>query len=179
MPAPPKTAGLRILLSMIVDVFSFAHFFLLRESSSQLCNQIFMRFYVPIYLFHQWYKNPFDCLYIINNVCCSTILSSPLATYLPTLLLYFYQFYFARATLQYYNYGFSSENTINVSQHRMLFSLSLYLCYSSALLFWSWLICKCLWLSLCLLQCGLVNHLLYTLCVCLNASYKLQSINTY
>lgn len=110
---------------MILDVFSFAHFFLLRESSSQLCNQIFMRFYVPIYLFHQWYKNPFDCLYIINNVCCSTILSSPLATYLPTLLLYFYQFYFARATLQYYNYGFSSENTINVSQHRMLFSLSL------------------------------------------------------
>ena len=110
---------------MILDVFSFAHFFLLRESNSQLCNQIFMRFYVPIYLFHQWYKNPFDCLYIINNVCCSTILSSPLATYLPTLLLYFYQFYFARATLQYYNYGFSSENTINVSQHRMLFSLSL------------------------------------------------------
>ena len=110
---------------MILDVFSFAHFFLLRESSSQLCNQIFMWVYVPIYLFHQWYKNPFDCLYIINNVCCSTILSSPLATYLPTLLLYFYQFYFARATLQYYNYGFSSENTINVSQHRMLFSLSL------------------------------------------------------
>ena len=172
MPTPPKTAGLRILLSMILDVFSFAHFFLLRESNSQLCNQIFMRFYVPIYLFHQWYKNPFDCLYIINNVCCSTISSFPLATYLPTLLLYFYQFYFARATLQYYNYGFSSENTINVSQHRMLFSL--YLCYSSALLFWSWLICKCLWLSLCLLQCGLVNHLLYTLC--LNTSYKLPSI---
>ena len=134
MPTPPKTAGLRILLSMILDVFSFAHFFLLRESSSQLCNQIFMRFYVPFYLFHQWYKNPFDCLYIINNVCCSTISSFPLATYLPTLLLYFYQFYFARATLQYYNYGFSSENTINVSQHRMLFSLSI---SATALLFCS------------------------------------------
>ena len=130
-------------------------------------------------------------IYFINDtkilliVCISSTMSVgqlyylyyPLATYLPTLLFYFYQFYFARATLQYYNYGFSSENTINVSQHRMLFSL--YLCYSSALLFWSWLICKCLWLSLCLLQCGLVNHLLYTLCVCLNASYKLQSINTY
>ena len=165
---------------MILDVFSFAHFFLLRESNSQLCNQIFMRFYVPIYLFHQWYKNPFDCLYIINNVCWSTLLPILSSSNVPsnfTLLFYFYQFYFARATLQYYNYGFSSENTINVSQHRMLFSL--YLCYSSALLFWSWLICKCLWLSLCLLQCGLVNHLLYTLCVCLNASYKLQSINTY
>ena len=131
-------------------------------------------------------------IYFINDtkilliVCISSTMSVGqlyyLATYLPTLLFYFYQFYFARATLQYYNYGFSSENTINVSQHRMLFSLSLYLCYSSALLFWSWLICKCLWLSLCLLQCGLVNHLLYTLCVCvcLNASYKLQqSINTY
>ena len=118
-------------------------------------------------------------IYFINDtkilliVCISSTMSVgqlyylyyPLATYLPTLLFYFYQFYFARATLQYYNYGFSSENTINVSQHRMLFSLSLYLCYSSALLFWSWLICKCLWLSLCLLQCGLVNHLLYTLCV--------------
>ena len=58
----------------------------------------------------------------------------PLATYLPTLLFYFYQFYFARATLQYYNCGFSSENTINVSQHRMLFSLSI---SATALLFCS------------------------------------------
>ena len=137
MPTPPKTAGLRILLSMILDVFSFAHFFLLRESSSQLCNQIFMRFYVPIYLFHQWYKNPFDCLYIINNVCWSTLLPILSSSNVPsnfTLLFYFYQFNFARATLQYYNYGFSSENTINVSQHRMLFSLSI---SATALLFCS------------------------------------------